>query len=136
MGLINAPALKEQYSGCRRFTDTFDTGEYQDRRTNKMIDTSQFIWVLATNALDPVIMKFHDEHASVMSNENEKDEPVRTQLISSLSQQLRSAFTSALKVSHGKRDLHRLAHIPNHNALVSTHLSYFPIHPLSTLHCR
>ncbi|KAE9987581.1 hypothetical protein EG328_002222 [Venturia inaequalis] len=75
----------------------FSEGEYQDRRTNKRIDTSQFIWILATNALDPVIMKFHDEHASVMSNENEKDEPVRTQLVSSLSQQLRSAFTSSLK---------------------------------------
>ncbi|QDS75402.1 hypothetical protein FKW77_003031 [Venturia effusa] len=72
----------------------FKEGIYEDRRDNDVCDTSRFIWVLATNALDDEIMEFCDDHANIMLGENDPDDTSRKFLMRELSTWLREGFVA------------------------------------------
>ncbi|KAK4539926.1 hypothetical protein LTR36_009968 [Oleoguttula mirabilis] len=60
-----------------------DTGAYRDRKTNKEVDGSRFIWMLAANLGDTAIADFHYKHMAALKGE-EVDKisikPLRTEL--------------------------------------------------------
>lgn len=43
-------------------------GVYNDRRTNRNIDCSKFIWILATNYGDVIIQKFYENEVCRLSD--------------------------------------------------------------------
>lgn len=43
---------------------TASVGRYLDRRRRKSIDCSKIIWILASNALDPVITDFYKNNST------------------------------------------------------------------------
>ena len=64
-----------------------DSGEYHDRRTNKYIDASRTIWVMATNLGDHAISAFYEEHMSAADDPAKAKAPVKV-----LTTQLRALF--------------------------------------------
>ncbi|KAL6904371.1 P-loop containing nucleoside triphosphate hydrolase protein [Trichoderma evansii] len=63
----------------------FDNGEYRDRRNGKKIDCSKTIWILATNALDNIILDFYKKNDTIAGDDGNE----RSRLVRELSQQLR-----------------------------------------------
>ncbi|KAK3377599.1 ATPase, aaa-2 [Podospora didyma] len=51
----------------------FDKGEYQDRRHLTTVDCSKTIWILATNALDPIIHEFCQRHGPALFSDDDYD---------------------------------------------------------------
>ncbi|KAI0007496.1 P-loop containing nucleoside triphosphate hydrolase protein [Xylariaceae sp. FL0662B] len=66
----------------------FDNGEYEDRRDGSKIDCSKVIWILATNALDPLIKSFCSLRPSIVS----EDEAKKQKMANELSRELKQGF--------------------------------------------
>jgi len=66
----------------------FDNGEYSDRRNGNVVDCSNTIWILATNALDNTIQNFCRDNPDILGD----DESKKQHLAKKLSKDLRRAF--------------------------------------------
>jgi hypothetical protein len=81
-----------------RFILTNDfTGEYQDRRSQDKIDCSRTIWILATNAHDPIIQDFSATNNHVLFAD--ADEAEKDRLMKQLSKQIKDNFLARHGVS-------------------------------------
>ncbi|KAF1975133.1 P-loop containing nucleoside triphosphate hydrolase protein [Bimuria novae-zelandiae CBS 107.79] len=69
--------------------NTLDKGTFTDRRNNRAVDCSKFIWILATNFGDTMIQSFYDREVKRLSNE--KQETVN---VTALQLELMEAFKS------------------------------------------
>lgn len=63
-------------------------GEFKDRRDHGRVDCSQTIWIMATNALDDMILDFCGKNEGIFS----RNDTVRSPLAKQLSRQLREGF--------------------------------------------
>ncbi|QIX02150.1 hypothetical protein AMS68_007667 [Peltaster fructicola] len=54
-----------------------DSGEYHDRRTNKLVDCSKTIWILATNLGDTQISRWYREHMEDLTEDQRLRVPVK-----------------------------------------------------------
>jgi ATP-dependent Clp protease ATP-binding subunit ClpA len=70
----------------------FSVGKYIDRRIKRPVDCSKIIWILASNALDPVIAAFHTSHRDLCERKDDLEE---------LNYQLQLPLRSALKAKFG-----------------------------------
>ncbi|KAL8694790.1 MAG: hypothetical protein Q9218_000636 [Villophora microphyllina] len=68
----------------------FDNGEYQDRRSQDKINCSRTIWILATNAHDPVIQEFSANNNRALFVD--EDESEKGGLLKQLSKQIKQDF--------------------------------------------
>ncbi|KAL8834149.1 MAG: hypothetical protein Q9170_003896 [Blastenia crenularia] len=68
----------------------FDNGEYQDRRSQDKINCSRTIWILATNAHDPVIQDFSANHNRALFVDD--DESDKEGLLKQLSKKIKQDF--------------------------------------------
>ncbi|KAL8673304.1 MAG: hypothetical protein Q9168_002266 [Polycauliona sp. 1 TL-2023] len=68
----------------------FDNGEYQDRRNQDKINCSRTIWILATNAHDPVIQDFSANNSRALFIDD--DESEKEGLLKQLSKQIKQDF--------------------------------------------
>lgn len=75
-------------------------GEYQDRRHLTKIDCTKTIWILATNAHDPIIQQFCSANHRVLFIDD--DEPEKIRLIKQLSKEIKEDFLSKFNVSVGR----------------------------------
>jgi ATP-dependent protease Clp ATPase subunit len=70
-----------------------ETGKYTDRRHRTLIDSSKIIWIIATNALDNIILDFCDiNQVQVQTEDSMRHAELMTDLSNRLKQQLKSAF--------------------------------------------
>lgn len=74
----------------------FDNGDYQDRRNLKNVDCSKTLWILATNALDPIIKDFCKMHKKIVIDQTESPEMPR--LMKQLGNKLKDGFKDWFKV--------------------------------------
>jgi len=72
-------------------------GEYEDRRSRTIVNCSNTIWILATNAHDEIIQDFYESHEEGLVRSRDKEEGVR--LIKTLSSEIKNDFLSKFKVS-------------------------------------
>ncbi|KAK4549484.1 hypothetical protein LTR36_006481 [Oleoguttula mirabilis] len=72
-----------------------DSGEYHDRRTNKPIDATKTIWILATNLGDHAITKFYKDHMEG-ATETEKAKIPHKLLQNQLKALFRDRFSAAM----------------------------------------
>jgi hypothetical protein len=73
------------------------TGEYQDRRSQDKINCSRTIWILATNAHDPIIQEFSATNNNVLFVD--ADEAEKDRLMKQLSKKIKDDFLA----HHGVR---------------------------------
>ena len=71
-------------------------GEYQDRRNRKVVNCSKTIWILATNALDKMIIDFCERNEAIFDDDNPAK---REDLLEELTSAMREDFISVFKVS-------------------------------------
>jgi hypothetical protein len=72
-------------------------GRYLDRRNQGAIDTSNTIWIIATNAVDDIILDFCEVHHKDVF---QSDDPMRqTEMMNDLSVRLRKQLKSEFGVS-------------------------------------
>lgn len=72
------------------------TGEHRDRRDGKKIDCSKTIWIMATNALDTIILEFCQENEKILGDDMDE----KMNLAGELSRKLKAEFLSRFKVRH------------------------------------
>lgn len=65
-------------------------GEYQDRRSQDKINCSRTIWILATNAHDPIIQDFSANNNRVLFVDDDESEKER--VLKQLSKQIKQDF--------------------------------------------
>ena len=66
------------------------SGEYQDRRSQDKINCSRTIWILATNAHDPIIQDFSANNTRVLFVDDDESEKER--VLKQLSKQIKQDF--------------------------------------------
>lgn len=67
-------------------------GEYQDRRDGSKVNCSKTIWILATNALDPLIKDFCSHHPDILGDDEAKKQKVAKELSKELKQGFLAQF--------------------------------------------
>jgi hypothetical protein len=72
-------------------------GEYQDRRNLDKVNCSKTIWILATNAHDPIIQDFAATNKAVLFSDDDEIESKR--LLKQLSHKIREDFQAHHGVS-------------------------------------
>lgn len=80
------------------------TGEYQDRRSQDKVNCSRTIWILATNAHDPIIQDFSAKNSHVLFVD--ADEAEKDGLMKQLSKKIKDDFLAHHGVSTGLAYLH------------------------------
>jgi len=65
-------------------------GEYQDRRNLQTVDCSKTVWILASNALDPIIKEFCKQNQKAIFLDDDPSEVLR--LMKILGKQLKDEF--------------------------------------------
>jgi len=78
-------------------TLAFETGRYQDRRDRAPVDCTKTIWILATNALDPIITEYCSTHESILGYS--EDNAAHKTLIDNLHRRMKQG----LKANFGVR---------------------------------
>lgn len=70
------------------------TGTYTDRRNRQPVDISKIIWVMATNALDNIILDFCDVHQEQVhqTDDTHQHAELMAELSNKLKKQLKSTF--------------------------------------------
>ncbi|KAJ1323915.1 ATP-dependent Clp protease ATP-binding subunit ClpC [Microdochium nivale] len=78
----------------KSFLITFEKGDYQDRRNSRMVNCLKTIFIIATNALDEVVVDFcgQKKHQAIL---DENDTPIKRRLGDKLSMKMRKACVSA-----------------------------------------
>ncbi|KAI0179498.1 P-loop containing nucleoside triphosphate hydrolase protein [Hypoxylon sp. FL1284] len=79
----------------------FQNGQYEDRRTGKMINCSKTIWILATNKLDDTIHQFCSDNEKVIFHS--EDEEAQDRVVGKLCRQLRTEFVQHFGAPLGGR---------------------------------
>ena len=72
----------------------FDSGEYHDRRTNKPVDASKVLWIVATNLGDRLIERFYHDRLQGLESGKRAEVEVKEckKLINALKAVFRGAF--------------------------------------------
>ena len=73
-------------------------GKYTDRRNRQPVDCSKTIWIMATNALDNLILNFCEVHQDQVHQTD--DSHRHTELMAELSAKLKSKLKSIFGVCH------------------------------------
>ncbi|OCK78281.1 P-loop containing nucleoside triphosphate hydrolase protein [Lepidopterella palustris CBS 459.81] len=76
----------------------FDEGKYTDRRNRQPVDCSKTIWIIATNALDDIILDFCDIYQDDVHDTSDqlRHSELMTDLSNRLKKQLKSTFGNPL----------------------------------------
>ncbi|KAJ6098845.1 hypothetical protein N7467_000380 [Penicillium canescens] len=75
----------------------FSEGRYSDRRNRQDVDSSQTIWIFATNAADEIILDFFEIHKyELMEDDHVRRSELTFNLTSSIKKQLKSTFGNPL----------------------------------------
>ncbi|RDL36710.1 uncharacterized protein BP5553_06062 [Venustampulla echinocandica] len=67
----------------------FGNGQYEDRRSKKLIDCTNTIWILATNALDWFIVNHCDDNPEIFDDE---DNPKKEEILKELVEEMEGHF--------------------------------------------
>lgn len=73
-------------------------GKYTDRRDRQQVDCSKTIWIMATNALDDLILDFCEVHQDQVHQTD--DSHRHAELMAELSAKLKSKLKSVFGVCH------------------------------------
>jgi len=72
-------------------------GRYLDRRNQGSVDSSQTIWIIATNAVDDIILDYCESHGDIFDSE---DQIQQTNLVNELSDKMKRQLKTDLGVCY------------------------------------